>query len=62
MTTAVDRRTFLRKSSLMAGAAVIAPSLTGLVACSEPVAPFDGNGVNTSLNCGLRGGQGNSCR
>ena len=58
MTAPVDRRTFLRKSSWMAGAAVIAPSLTGLVACSEPVAPYDGNGVNTSLNRGLSGGYG----
>ena len=38
MTTA-DRRTFLRKSTLIAGGAIIAPSLSGLVACNDVVAP-----------------------
>src|SRR5688572_2990102 len=38
MSTA-DRRTFLRKSTLIAGGAIIAPSLSGLVACNDVVAP-----------------------
>ncbi len=58
MTTPVDRRSFLRKSSLMASAALIAPSLTGLVSCSDPIAPFDTNGMRASLNRGLGGGYG----
>src|SRR5687768_1661781 len=43
----VDRRSFLRRSSWLAGAAIVAPSLSGLVACADrnPVAPYDGNGV-----------------
>ncbi|HYW31239.1 MAG TPA: alkaline phosphatase PhoX, partial [Gemmatimonas sp.] len=58
MTTQVDRRSFLRKSSLMASAALIAPSLTGLVSCSDPVAPFDPNGIRADLNRGIGGGYG----
>jgi hypothetical protein len=48
MSNAVDRRDFLRKSSWLASAAIIAPSLSGLVACagSELTSPsFDANGV-----------------
>lgn len=58
MTTPVDRRSFLRKSSLMASAALIAPSLTGLVSCSDPTAPFDTNGMRANLNRGSGGGYG----
>lgn len=58
MSTTENRRSFLRRSSLLAGAAVIAPSLSGLVACSEPVSPFDDNGIAPSLNRGLTGGYG----
>ncbi len=54
MQQTLDRRHFLRKSSLLAGAAAIAPSLVGLVSCSEPVAPFDPNGVDPSF---ARGGR-----
>lgn len=48
MTTSLDRRHFLRRSSsLLATAAVAAPSLGGLIACgSEPTAPgYDLNGI-----------------
>jgi hypothetical protein len=47
MSIPVDRRGFLRKSSWFAGAAIIAPSLSGLVACTDAdaTAPFDGNGM-----------------
>jgi len=49
MTASVDRRSFLRKSSQLAGAAVIAPSLAGLVACTDTslTSPsrYDGKGV-----------------
>jgi secreted PhoX family phosphatase len=58
MTAPVDRRSFLRKSSLMASAALIAPSLTGLVSCSDPVEPFDTNGMRAALNRGIGGGYG----
>jgi uncharacterized protein len=34
-----DRRTFLRKSTILAGGAIVAPSLSGLVACNDVVAP-----------------------
>ena len=34
-----DRRTFLRKSTLIAGGAIVAPSLSGLVACNDVMAP-----------------------
>ena len=36
---AVDRRDFLRRSSLFAGAALIAPSLSGLIACADYTSP-----------------------
>jgi secreted PhoX family phosphatase len=52
MTATVDRRSFLRKSSLLAGAAAIAPSLAGLVSCAEPVAPYDPNGIRPSTSRG----------
>src|SRR5688500_17950132 len=58
MTAPVDRRSFLRKSAYFAGAAAIAPSLAGLVSCSEPMAPFDANGVRRASNRGLTGGYG----
>ena len=35
--TELDRRAFLRRSAALAGSAVLAPSLAGLVACSRPV-------------------------
>lgn len=49
MTTSLDRRDFLRRSSsLLAGAAVLAPSLAGLVACADPSAvAFDENGIGS---------------
>ena len=34
--TELDRRTFLRRSAALAGSAILAPSLSGLVACSRP--------------------------
>ena len=34
-----DRRTFLRKSTLIAEVAIVAPSLSGLVACNDVMAP-----------------------
>ncbi len=34
--TTIDRRRFLRSSAMLTGGAVLAPSLGGLVACSEP--------------------------
>jgi secreted PhoX family phosphatase len=34
--TELDRRAFLRRSASLAGSALLAPSLTGLVACSRP--------------------------
>jgi hypothetical protein len=49
----VDRRSFLRKSSLLAGAAIIAPSLQGLIACADATAPYDANGV--ALSRGING-------
>ena len=58
MTETVDRRSFLRTSSRLAGAAAIAPSLAGLVACSEPVAPYDPNGVRPGTNRGRTDGYG----
>lgn len=58
MTIPVDRRSFLRKSALLGGAAAIAPSLVGLVSCSEPVAPFDANGVRPTMSRGRTGGYG----
>ena len=55
----VDRRSFLRKSGWLAGAAVIAPSLSGLVACtSDPAAPYDPNGVRLRQAGRDRGGYG----
>ena len=58
MTAPVDRRSFLRRSALLGGAAAIAPSLVGLISCSEPVAPFDANGVRPSSDRGHTGGYG----
>ena len=58
--TTVDRRSFLRKSSFLAGAAVMAPSLSGLVACAstDAVSPFDANGVRRGEVRGGTGGYG----
>src|SRR5688572_15587141 len=58
MTAPVDRRSFIRRSTLIAGAAAIAPSLAGLVSCSEPLAPYDANGVRPASNRGRTGGYG----
>ena len=60
MTTTVDRRSFLRKSSWLAGATIIAPSLSGLVACTDAdaTAPFDPNGVRLRQAPAGMGGYG----
>ena len=58
MTAPVDRRSFLRRSALLGGAAAIAPSLAGLVSCAEPLAPFDATGVRPGSNRELTGGYG----
>jgi secreted PhoX family phosphatase len=42
--TLADRRTFLRKSTLIAGGAIVAPSLSGLVACNDVVSPLTPSG------------------
>lgn len=52
--TTVDRRTFLRRSSLLTGAAIIAPSLQGLIACADATGPYDANGVALSRGIGGR--------
>jgi secreted PhoX family phosphatase len=56
MATTADRRTFLRKSTLIAGGAIVAPSLSGLVACNDFVAPTSPGGK--ILPRATRGGGG----
>ena len=43
----VARRAFLRRSSLFAGATLIAPSLSGLIACADYTAPPDATGIGS---------------
>jgi secreted PhoX family phosphatase len=60
MTFIVDRRNFLRRSSWLAGAAVVAPSLSGLVACTDDrltTAPASGRPSLRKAPAG-RGGYG----
>lgn len=54
MTTIDDRRSFLRKSSKIAAAAILAPSLQGLIACVDATGPYDANGVALSRGIGGR--------
>ena len=54
-----DRRSFLRRSSLLATAALAAPSLGGLIACSEATAPgYDLNGIRRRQAPAGQGGYG----
>ena len=54
MSTTDDRRSFLRTSSTIAAAAILAPSLQGLIACADATGPYDANGVALSRGIGGR--------
>jgi hypothetical protein len=59
MTISHDRRSFLRRSSLLTSAAILAPSLGGLVACAEPTASgYDLNGIRRRQAPAGQGGYG----
>lgn len=55
--TQVDRRSFLRSSAKYAGSAIAAPSLLGLAACNDAVAPAGLNKLYVNIQSpGLNAG------